>query len=209
MSHFETTITEVFFNPNEPGEKLQPILDVVVNRFRYVNDENRREDFRSALQSFVRLYGYISQIIEQADEDLEKLCVFAGSLIRKLPKRELRLPFEVQDTVDLDSFRIQKTFDEIKISLEKEDGPAPGITTETRKTIEEEKDFLSNIIQTLIDAYGVDLTGDDKMDMAWMHEKTDENPELRAVMNPKKSREYIRIKFDQIVDEILLEFVDK
>ncbi len=45
-----------------------------------------------------------------------------------------------------------------------EDGPAPGITTETRKTIEEEKDFLSNIIQTLIDAYGVDLTGDDKMD---------------------------------------------
>lgn len=197
----------IFFNPNEEQEKLQPVLDRVVNIFRYIADDDRREDFRSSLQSYIRLYSYISQILTWTDENLEKLYVFARSLNRKLPKKTNKLPYEVQDGVDLDSFRIQKTFEEVQILLEKDDSNLPGISTGTSKPGEEEKDFLSNIIKTLNETFGQSLSDDDKIDLKRLEEKIHENPEVRTVMNPRNSKENMKYKFDQVFDNLLLEFV--
>ena len=68
--------------------------------------------------------------------------------------------------MDLDSFRVQQTFT----------GTIPlvysgcsGKTDRDRDkgdNIQEEFDFLSNIIKTLNDAYGANLTDEDKVDMA-------------------------------------------
>ncbi|MCX6583475.1 MAG: hypothetical protein NT166_25150 [Candidatus Aminicenantes bacterium] len=63
---------EIFYNPNEPKEKYQPILDLAVHRFMQT-EENDREDFRTILQKYIRLYSYISQIVTFEDISLEKL----------------------------------------------------------------------------------------------------------------------------------------
>jgi len=78
-------------------------LDGVVNAWRYIRDENRREEFRSLLQRFIRLYGFVSQLISFEAVELEELYVFAKNLNRKLPKREKRIPNEIREAVDLDS----------------------------------------------------------------------------------------------------------
>ena len=44
------------------NEQLQPILDSVDDKWSERESEER-EEFRSALQSYIRLYGYISQLI--------------------------------------------------------------------------------------------------------------------------------------------------
>ena len=67
---------EVFYTPNIPLEKLQPVLDRVVIQWGY-KPEDLREEFRTTLQKFIRLYGFVSQIITFEDVDLEKLYVFA------------------------------------------------------------------------------------------------------------------------------------
>ncbi len=199
----------IFFNEKIPNEKYQPILDRVVAIFRYVGDENRREDFRSLLQSFIRLYSYISQIITWGDTDLEKLYVFARNLNRKLPKKTGRMPYEVQDSIDLDSFRIQKTFSEVKIELEKNDGPVPPIKPGTPSPTLDLKDFLSNIIKTLNESYGANLSEDDKLDVERMRQKVYESTELKAAMNPKNTKENIKLKFDKAIDDMLMDFVEK
>ncbi|MBN2231106.1 MAG: type I restriction endonuclease subunit R, partial [Candidatus Thorarchaeota archaeon] len=158
VEHF----AEIFFNQQEPPEKLQPILDEVVKRFRYVSDENSREEFRSVLQSYNRMYGYLSQIMPWKDVELEKLYVFGRYLNRKLPKRIRKLPNEIRDAIDLESFRIQKTFDEIQVTLQKDDGHTIGIIDGTRHAGEEEKDLLSNIIKSLNEAYGLNLSEENK-----------------------------------------------
>ena len=83
--------------------------------------EDEREDFRSILQAFIRLYGFVSQLITYEDVELEQLYIFGRSLNRKLPRRRNPLPTEVMDAVDLDSFRVEQTFAG-DISLRKEDG---------------------------------------------------------------------------------------
>jgi len=197
----------IFFNQEEKAEKLQPILDNVVNAWRYIRDENRREDFRSILQRFIRLYGFVSQLISFEAVELEELYAFAKNLNRKLPKREKRLPTEIIDVVDLDSFRIQETF-KGGLQLTKTDSEISGITNGRSQHAEDDIELLSNIINVLNETYGLNLTDDDKVDLKRIKEKLEENEELRAVMNEKNTPENIRYKFDKVVDSILLGFVN-
>jgi len=198
----------IFFDPEQPGEKLQPVLDRADAKFRSQYDENKKEEFRSVLQSYIRMYGYISQIITWADVALEKLYVFARSLNRKLPKRTNELPWKIRDAIDLESFRIQKNFDEIQIQLIKQDASIIGPQAGIRTPAEEEIDLLSNIIMLLNETYALGLTGENRIDMEIMHEKLETHPELLAVMNPQNTIENIQYKFNKVVDELLLDFVN-
>jgi len=179
---------EIFFNPKEKPEMMQPILDRVVATFKY-KEEQEREDFRGTLQSFIRLYGFISGLVTFIDVELEKLYIFCKNLNRKLPKRENRLPYEVRDAVDLDSFRIQKTY-EGSILLNKKNGELKGISNGTAKPIEEEKDYLSNIIKSLNEMFGTNLTNEDNVDLGGMNNKLREHDELRTVMENKNNTIY-------------------
>lgn len=200
-----TEFCEVFFNPKEPQERLQPILDRVVDVWKS-KKEDEREDFRTILQAFIRLYGFVSQLITFEDIELEQLYVFGRSLNRKLPRRKNPLPTEVMDAVDLDSFRVQQTF-EGDISLRKEDGKTKGITTGAPTHTEEHKDWLSHIINTLNETYGLNLSDDDKVDMEHMQERLAADEELQEVVRSDNSKENVKYKFEKTVDTLLLDFV--
>jgi len=195
---------EIFYNPNEPKEKYQPILDLAVHRFMQT-EENDREDFRTILQKYIRLYSYISQIITFEDISLEKLYAYARNLNRKLPKRENNIPFEIEDSVDLDSFRIQKTF-EGKLKLQKEDGVVSGPGDDGSRPVEEEKDILSNIIKTLNDLYGVNLTEEDKVDIERLLRKLYADEELKAAMTADNTLQNKKEKFDRVTDKHLTDY---
>lgn len=197
---------EIFFNPNESQEKLQPVLDRVVNTWRYIPDEDRREEFRSILRSFTRLYSFVSHFITFEDPELEKLYVFARSLLKKLPLDRGELPTEVKEAVDLYSFRIDHTYTG-KIDLVKKDSEIKGISSGVSTPEEDEKDMLSGIVETLNEIYGANLSDDDKVDMDQIKSRVEEHEELRAAINSNNTKENIQYKFNKVVDELLLDFV--
>ena len=87
----EETIEEfcsIFYESSQPDELLQAVLDCVVEKWSAL-ETNEREQFRSTSQGYIRLYGYISQLITFIDVALEKLYLFGRSLNKKLPKRDL------------------------------------------------------------------------------------------------------------------------
>jgi len=192
---------EVFFDENQPGELLQPILDRVVQQWRQ-RDEDTREDFRSLLQSFSRLYGYVGQLIDFEDTDLEKLYVFARNLNRKLPPREGGgLPKDILDEVDLESFRIQETY-EGSLSLNQQDGEVRGISTDVGGgTAEPEKDYLSNIVTVLNDTYGLDLDERDKIRVEEIVEDVETDESVQAVMRGPNSRSNKRHHVNEVIDK--------
>ena len=97
----------VFYDPTRPDELLQGVLDCVVEKWS-AHEMNEREEFRSTTQSYIRLYGYISQLITFTDVALEKLYIFGRSLNKKLPKRDHPDLQDVLASVDLDSFRVNR-----------------------------------------------------------------------------------------------------
>ena len=206
----EGTIDEfcnLFYDADKPNELLQGVLDGVVERWTALEREDR-EAFRSTLQSYIRLYGYISQLITFTDVALEKLYIFSHNLNKKLPKREHPDVQDVLDSVDLDSFRVQRIHDSLQLSLEPEDSEVPGIGGDVATVRDPEQDFLSNIIQALNNAHHTDFTPEDKVDIATIHRKVHENEELRRVIEGDNSDSNKRYKFDQVFDQILLGLVN-
>ena len=198
---------EIFYDPDKPNEQLQGILDGVVERWS-VLERNAQEEFRSTLQSYIRLYGYISQLITFTDVDLEKLYIFGHSLNKKLPKREHPDVQDVLASVDLDSFRVQRRYDSQQLSLEAEDSEVEGIGSDVGGIREPEQDFLSNIIQVLNGAYQTDFTMEDKVDIDNIYQKIRQHEELRQVINGDNTETNKRYKFEQVIDDILLDFVN-
>ncbi|MDE0688392.1 MAG: DEAD/DEAH box helicase family protein [Candidatus Poribacteria bacterium] len=198
---------EVFYDAEKPDELLQGILDGVVERWAELETDDR-ERFRSTLQSYIRLYGYISQLITFTDVALEKLYIFGHSLNKKLPRREHTDLQDVLASVDLDSFRVQRMHENLQLSLEERDSEVEGIGSDVAPRTEPGQDFLSNIIDVLNGAHQTDFTPEDRVDLASMHQKMHENAELRQVIEGDNSESNKQYKFNQVFEDILLGFVN-
>ena len=182
---------------------------IALSRSGSTLETNEREQFRSTLQGYIRLYGYISQLITFTDVALEKLYLFGRSLNKKLPKRDL--PPDLVDllaSVDLDSFRIQRTHDSLQLSLEAQDSEVEGIGSDIATVRDPEQDLLSKIIEALNDAHQTHFTTEDKVDIETVYRKVREHEELRQVIEGDNTETNKKYKFDQVFDEILLGFVN-
>lgn len=198
---------DVFYDSDQPDELLQSVLDRVVERWSAL-EENDREEFRSTLQSYIRLYGYISQLMTFTDVALEKLYIFGRSLNKKLPKREHSELQGLLESVDLDSFRVQRIHEKLQIPLESKNSEVPGIGGDVATIRDPEQDFLSNIINALNEAHQTDFTVEDKVDIETIYQKIRQHEELRQVITGDNSEDNKRYKFDQVIDEFLLDFVN-
>ena len=199
-------LVEKFYDDSVPDEELQTVLDTVVEKWREL-DEDEREEFRHQIQSFIRLYGYISQIITFKDTNLEKLYIFLRFLNKKLPKRERDRLTDVFSYVDLEYFRIEKTHTS-KIELEGESGELEPISTDVGGISEDSLDFLSSIVKTLNENFGGDLTDDDKVTLEKIQTRLKENEELRKVHLGDNTETNKRFVFNQTFDTLLQGLVD-
>ena len=198
----------VFYDRDKPDELLQGVLDTVVEKWSDLETNDKKEEFRSALQSYIRLYGYISQLITFTDPALEKLYVFSRSLNRKLPKREHPDLHDVLESVDLDSFRVEKIHENLQLPLEAEDNAITGIGSDVHTVRDPVEDLLSKIIKTLNETFQTDFTVEDKVDIETIRRKVHAHEELRQVTEGDNSDDNKRYKFDQVLDDILMEFVN-
>jgi type I restriction enzyme R subunit len=198
----------IFYDDLKLNELLQPVLDRVVDQWR-THEEEQREEFRSKLQSYIRLYSYIAQLIEFADPALEKLYVFARSLNRKLPKRESAgLPSEIFEEVDLDSFRIQKRY-EGSIKLAEEQGSLAGISATTGSVREPETDYLSNIIDVLNETFGLELDERDKIRLQQIVEDVQSDQSIKEVMSGNNTLNNKRSHVNKVIDQKILDQVNE
>ena len=204
--HTINEFCQIFYDSKEK-EAFQPILDPVVEKWNELERDDR-EEFRSTLQSYIRLYAYITQLITYSDIDLEKLYIFAHSLNKKLPKREQEDLGDLLSSVDLDSLRIQRTYESLQISLEAEDTEVEGISSGVGTIKEPELDLLSSILKSLNEAHQTEFTDDDKVDIQPIQQKVNENEELRQVFEGNNTEENIRYKFYEVFENILFELVN-
>lgn len=197
---------EIFFDRNRDEGALHPILDKVVDQFKKIEDQDQRETFKSNVQKFIRMYGYLSQIINFQDIELEKSFIFFKYLNKKLPRRESQT-FDILANVDLESLRIQKTYEKIE-GLINQDSVVqpPDFGGGTQK--EPELDLLSEIINQINLTYGVNLTDDDRIDLERLKKRLVESTEVRTYMNGDNSEDNKRIFFKQQFDDLMVDYVN-
>ena len=187
-------------------DKLYSILKPAVERWVDL-DESERASSRKTLRDYVNTYAFLAQLLSFTDVDLEKLYVYAKFLRRYLPIEGEPLPLDVQEKIDLESYRVSETFHG-DIALERGNGevepatkPGPGQTTG------DELEPLSAIIAELNDRFGADLTDEDKVTISHLEDLLGADETLKASIrvNPPETA---RLAFDTIVQDRLQEIVE-
>ena len=197
----------MFYSERNSDEMLQPPLNQVVAKWKEIGDAAIQAEFKSLIQSYVRLYAYISQIITFEDVELEKLFIFLKYVNKKLPKGDSGF-VDISGSVELSSLRIQK-IGEYKLSLQDQAGVLDPMSAEGYgKKQEEPMDFLSEIVRKLNEIYGANITEEEKQDLSNLRTRTHEHKELRAVMNGDNSETNKRRKFEEVIGEIALSYIN-
>jgi type I restriction enzyme, R subunit len=195
-----------YFGAKTTQDQLYQILAPVVERARAL-PETERHDFRGQLTDYVRLYVFLAQILTFVDADLEKLHVFAKYLRRLLPADHEELPREVQQNIDMESYRIQQTGSG-RITLERKGGTVDPVSTKRDPVPQpEEMEALSRIIAELNERFGLNLGPEHRVTLGQMMERLDVDPGLDASARVN-TRENVRLTFDQKVDHAIQDIVD-
>ncbi|MBI4280032.1 MAG: hypothetical protein HY660_16390 [Armatimonadetes bacterium] len=196
----------LYFRPGAQHHQFYAVPASTLERFSEL-PEDEQVDFRGALTDYVRLYAFLSQVLTFADADLEKLYVFARLLRRYLPAERDHLPREIQQTIDMESYRIQRTY-RGKISLErgqKELEPAGADRGHGRPV--EEIELLSQIIRELNERFGTDFTEEDKVFIQQLEDRLSGDTALAASVRVN-TPENARLTFDHVVTDRLQDMVD-
>lgn len=189
-------------------DKLNHIIDGVVQRIQGENlTEEEMEDFKSTVFQYLKKYGFISQIVTFEDPQLEKLYLFLKYLIRKLPKRENPLPYEVLEAINMESYKIQKKV-ETAITLEHKDGLLEPMTGGDGKgPTDEDIDLLSKIIKEINDRYGTNFSDSDRVILNDLSRRLMKSDVLRGSVE-NNSRDAAKLKFDQLFQDELVGVLD-
>lgn len=198
----------LFFIKGDHKEKLQPILNEVVQRYDGQLTLEQKVSFKANIKDFVRLYRFLSQIITFTDVQLEKYYVFLSGLFKKLPSIPNALPTEVLEEIDLESYKLQHQFT-TSLTLQTGNSGMQGMTPGgAAKHADEEFEWLTKIIKVLNDTYGLDLKEEDKVEFERMRNNIYANEELMSFFNVKNSKDNIQDKFNEEIDNELLNFIN-
>ncbi len=195
-----------YFDPKASQDLLYATLAPIVERFQALNPEEQA-GFRGMLTDYTRLYAFLSQLLTFVDADLEKLHVFAKHLRRLIPADRDSLPREVQQNIDMESYRIQQT-GSTRIMLDRRPGVLnPAASHGNHGDFPEELESLSRIIAELNDRFGLDLGPEHRVTLGQMMDRLDQDEALGAATRVN-TRENVRLTFDHKVEHVIQEIVD-
>ncbi|MGL4329903.1 MAG: type I restriction endonuclease subunit R, partial [Clostridium sp.] len=199
-------VNDVFFKGTHKSykgaEKINGIVDKAVERFKELEKESEKEEFKSTATKYIRLYAFILQVGPFSDVELHKLYIYLTFLLKKLP-RGIVDKYILSDEIALEYYKNTKTF-EGNISLNQN-----GIAELDPQSFgkgsgaEEEKEKLSNIINKINDRFGTDFTDTDKLSIEQIKKDMVNNEELK-VKAQNNTVENFRFSYDDKFMDIVI-----
>ena len=146
----------------ENMSRLVYLLKPPRDKFLAVENETDRENFKSLLAKFHRLYLFLTQINRNFDADLFKFHIFSHLLYKILPKRKGDSIY-ITDLLTLEFYKLKQNFSG-SIELKSDDNQkiSPIIDSEgiVKKNL---KNPLTKIIQEINLKFGTDFSNSDKV----------------------------------------------
>lgn len=96
------------------------ILKRIVDERVMPLEDDEKDRYRKTVSRYVRQYGFLAQLIDFTDPDLERFYIFCKVFYKFLPYTKETLPMEILDLIDLDKLRIQMSY-EGQLELEDEE----------------------------------------------------------------------------------------
>lgn len=157
---------------------MQLHLQPAVDRFKAMEGELERSEFRDKLQGYVNIYSFMSQIMPYADPGLEMLYSYGRFLLPHLPLDRDTERVKLGDEIGLQYYRLERIFSG---EIDLRDGDPEGVKSPTdvgTRKAKDEKVPLSEIIKVLNDRFGTNFTDEDRFFFEQIREKATSNEQV-------------------------------
>jgi len=162
--------------------------------------------FKKDLVTFLRLYEFLSQIVDYADEELLKLSAFVKALIPNLKTYETKDPIDIS-LVKLSHYKLHKQKSkDISLAGGVELSPISGGGAVAR---DPEKELLSQIVGHMNALFEGDLSDEDMINYAnTIKDKVMENSKVMAQVNNNSKEQAMIGGFAEAINSAVIESLD-
>jgi type I restriction enzyme R subunit len=178
----EAAVAAVLSGKDSSQKLLYANLEPAVERYIGLETDVRSE-FRDALQSYVRAYAFLAQVMPWTEAALERLYIYGKALLSLLPGGvDDPLP-QISDAVLLTHLRTEAQSVEEDISLtEGTDEAGQSFTGGGGgKQVDPPRDMLSILVARLNDQFGLNLSDSDQVWFEQQKMAVTESPDARVV----------------------------
>lgn len=202
----------MFYDPKRAGkadshQRLYRYLDPALERYRAMENDEGRENWRRQLQAIVRLYSFMSQVMPFTEGDFEKRYSFGRFLLKRLPRREGER-FELDGEAELEYYRLTRIGEADVELVAGEAGEVRNPTAVGTRAAVDEEVALSTIINRLNELLGTDFTDADRLFIENMIEagKADLTVRERAQAN---THENFALSIKDMVQNLVIDGLDR
>lgn len=206
-------LAKVYFNPTtqmtaRTQSQLYSFIDPAVDRYKAIETDDEKEEFKKSLRTWTNLYAFLAQIMPFREPEFEKFYAYAKLLLTKLPKRDLAESMKLTDEVAIEYYRLQKIKDGSIDLITGEEGELDGLTEAGIKRAKEEKAALSEIIDVLNDRFGTEFEEADRLFFAQIEAELigDATLQTQAKVNKLDTFKYA---FEELFIDKLIERMDQ
>ena len=197
-------VTEIYFD--EDKRKANKIQAAITNallpiqqKYSALNQEQRYQ-FRKLCRTFVKWYGYITQITRMFDKQMHKEYIFCSYLAKVVPA-DPTMPFDLGDRVKLEYYNLEKTY-EGSIGLEKEEkGVYEPAKLKKPVKMSETLSPLEQVIEKINQQYIGNFTEGDRVVITTLHEKLKNNKKLMKAAKTDGRQIFEKNIFPQLFDD--------
>ena len=188
--------------------QLYSLIDPAADRYRSIEPEDDKEEFKKGLRTWTNLYSFLAQIMPFREPEFEKFYAYAKLLLNKLPKRDLAESMKLTDEVAMEYYRLQKIKDGSIDLITDEEGELDGLTEAGIKRAKEERMALSEIIDVLNDRFGTEFREADRLFFEQIEEELIGDPtlQIQAKVNRLDTFKYA---FDEMFIDKLIQRMDQ
>ena len=197
-------VNEIYFD--EDKRKANKIQAAITNallpiqqKYSALNQEQRYQ-FRKLCRTFVKWYGYITQITRMFDKQMHKEYIFCSYLAKVVPA-DPTMPFDLGDRVKLEYYNLEKTY-EGSIGLEKEEkGVYEPAKLKKPVKMSETLSPLQQVIEKINQQYMGNFTEGDRVVITTLHEKLKNNKKLMKAAKTDGRQIFEKNIFPQLFDD--------
>lgn len=194
--------TAIYYSDKKQDEKMMgkmtSALLPVSDRYNAMTN-NDRYQFRRLVRSFLKWYGYVSQVCRMFDKEMQKEYVFCAYLLRLIPAVTTEM-IDLEGALKLEFYKLEKTF-KGDIALSNESGeyvPATGKGSANP----EAKEPLEEVITKINELFGGNFTDADRVLLSALHDRLIEDTKLRKIAKSSDLQIFSESIFPKTFDEV-------
>lgn len=203
----DTVVAAFLADTTGTHETLYAETDLAVARFLAIDEEEDREDFRTALRDYVRLYAFLAHVVPFNSTDMERLYLYGKILLTRLPREDGDDTPDLSDAAVLTHLRMEKgNLTSASIAgVTEDESETTGHTGEGRgKQVEQPIEKLSSIIELLNDRFGLNLTDADQLFFEQIEAEVASNTRAQAVAVNNDIDQFMTV-FDDLLEGVIID----